>query len=374
MSTRLSHPLLRTLLFFVLALAVSLPMPALAAPVRQATVVDEALLVAYYESEAIDDEGIEIIVGLAFYDDGAFELSLNLVDEEEFLSARGEFVETDDGLLLTVLTVEDEPVDELVELEAVWDADDSLVILGGPDGPLGEEDIILYAVALEGEEEVIGLDGVYISAIQPSETSAGVVYLINLLPEGDASMSSDYLDLNPPVFEVGTWVDNGDDTVTLEIVGTVDEEYDEPIIIDFVVGASGELTVADLVLYPLIWLTTDIGAQEEETVVVEYLTYVGEFVMPDTDELVVLTMLLYDDGSVSITDEEGTATVYGEWTLDETTLFIALLEDDDGALEEVIELVFEADEEGAWVAVDYPVDIFGEDGLVFYPVDEDEVE
>lgn len=374
MSTRLSHPLLRTLLFFVLALAVSLPMPALAAPVRQATVVDEALLVAYYESEVIDDEGIEIIVGLAFYDDGAFELSLNLVDEEEFLSARGEFVETDDGLLLTVLTVEDEPVDELVELEAVWDADDSLVILGGPDGPLGEEDIILYAVALEGEEEVIGLDGVYISAIQPSETSAGVVYLINLLPEGDASMSSDYLDLNPPVFEVGTWVDNGDDTVTLEIVGTVDEEYDEPIVIDFVVGASGELTVADLVLYPLIWLTTDIGAQEEETVIVEYLIYVGEFVMPDSDELVVLTMLLYDDGSVSITDEEGTATVYGEWTLDETTLFIALLEDDDGALEEVIELVFEADEEGAWVAVDYPVDIFGEDGLVFYPVDEDEVE
>lgn len=374
MSTRLSHPLLRTLLFFVLALAVSLPMPALAAPVRQATVVDEALLVAYYESEVIDDEGIEIIVGLAFYDDGAFELSLNLVDEEEFLSARGEFVETDDGLLLTVLTVEDEPVDELVELEAVWDADDSLVILGGPDGPLGEEDIILYAVALEGEEEVIGLDGVYISAIQPSETSAGVVYLINLLPEGDASMSSDYLDLNPPVFEVGTWVDNGDDTVTLEIVGTIDEEYDEPIVIDFEVGASGELTVADLVLYPLIWLTTDIGAQEEETVVVEYLTYVGEFVMPDSDELVVLTMLLYDDGSVSITDEEGTATVYGEWTLDETTLFIALLEDDDGALEEVIELVFEADEEGAWVAVDYPVDIFGEDGLVFYPVDEDEVE
>src|SRR5690606_15496965 len=76
-------------------------------------------------------------------------------------------------------------------------------------------------------------------------------YLLNLLPSGDASLSSDYLNLEPAMFEVGTWTDNGDNSATVEITGTLDEEYDETIIIELAVGEYGELIVGEIYLYPV---------------------------------------------------------------------------------------------------------------------------
>ncbi len=155
MSTRLSHPLYRLILFFVHTLAVSLPTTALAAPASQGggTAEIEAVLLAYYESDVVPIEDADgVIVGLSFYDDDTFELELDFLDGEDASLAYGDYAETDDGILLTVLSADGEELAESVEVELVYDADDTLIVLGSPDGIIGEEDIILYPTDLESDE------------------------------------------------------------------------------------------------------------------------------------------------------------------------------------------------------------------------------
>lgn len=383
LSRPLSHPFLQFVLFFVLALAVALPTTALAAPAHQGTGTAEAEMVAYYESDVVESPEGDVYVSVSFYDDNTFEMYIDAVDGSESSVAYGDYEENDDGVLLTVIGADNEDLDEAVEVEMVWDADDTLVIVGGADAPMGEEDIVLYPVSFATDEEsgddsdmemdedfVFGIAGVYVSPLQPDEGTNGVIYILNLLEDGSASLNSDYLNLEAPIFETGTWIDNGDDTVTVEITGTPDEEYDDPIIINFEVGDLGELNVEGVVLYPLIILdylgddSSEIGSEESEV----YL-YVAELISPDSDEPINIYMLLYDDGTVVLTDEEESGSVYGEWVYEDDVLYVSLYSDDDGELEETVELAFEYDDEDNLVATEYPVDIFGEDGLIFMPVE-----
>ncbi len=382
MTTRLSHPLLRFILFFVLALAVSAPATALAAPAGQGagTAEDEAVLLAYYESELMSTDDFDVVVGLSLYDDYTFEMALDYQDGEDPSIGYGDWEETDDGILLTLIGADDEDFDEPADLELTWDADDSLVIAGAEDGLLGEEDIILYPTDVENEDdadedaddtEAVAVGGVYISPVEATEAGDGVVYLLNLLPDGSASLNSDYLNLEPPVFELGTWTDNGDDTVTVEITGTPDEDYDEPIVIELEVGEYGELSVDELYIYPLSWLSEDVDDDTEGYAGEgEVYVYVAEVISPDSGEPLVVYLMLYDDGTVILTDEEQTETLYGEWTLEDATLTITITGNDDEDFDEPVEMTFEYNEDAALVGVDYPTDVFGEDELIFYPSDD----
>src|SRR5688572_21101201 len=120
MTMRLSNPLLRLLLFFVLALTVALPTRALAAPALQPTNTAEALLLAYFESDVITTEDAEVVVGLSFYDDDSFELSLNYQDGEAPSVAYGSYVENDTGVVLTIIGADGEDFEETEELELAW--------------------------------------------------------------------------------------------------------------------------------------------------------------------------------------------------------------------------------------------------------------
>jgi hypothetical protein len=380
MSTRVSHPLYRLALALILTLAISLPTTALAAGVpsgpRQ-TGTAEAELLAYFESDVLPSAETEgVVVGVFFYDDNTFAMTIDLLDGADPSVGAGEYTETDDGVTLSFLVTDGEELDTPVDLDLVWDTDDSLIILGGPDSPISEEDIVLYSVSLEsddaGDDSGMGgapIGGVYISALQPSAESVGVVYLLNLLPDGTASLNSDYLNLEPPVFEIGAWVDNGDDTVTVEVIGTVDEEYDEPIIIDFAVGADGELIVEGLALYPLSWLSDDGSSDDLGSGDNDVYTFVAEVTLPDESEPLLVYMFLYADGSVALTDAAATGAIYGEWTLEDDTLYITLTRDDEEEFTEPVAMVFEFDADDALVATEYPVEVFGDAGLVFYPAD-----
>lgn len=391
MSTRLSHPLLRFVMFFILTLAIGLPATALAAPAAQPG--DDAELVAYYETDEISMEDSDSAVAyLELYDDQAFELTIDFVSgDENDSTGYGEYEETDDGVVLTILGADDEDFDESIEVELSYDDDDSLVYTGSADGMMGEEDIVFYEADVEtaddtddtgddtgeetgddsGEEGSFEIGGVYISPIQANDDSSSVVYLLNLLPDGTASLNSDYLNLEAPVFEIGTWVDNGDNTVSVTITGTPDETYDDEILIDFTVGDYGELVLDELSLYPLSWLSEDTseeGTTEESDVQI----YVAEVQLPDEDAPTNVYMLLYDDGTVLLTDEEQTSTLYGEWTWEDDVLSVSIIGEDEEDFDEPVALAFEAGDDDSLVATEYPVEVFGEDGLTFYPADDDE--
>jgi hypothetical protein len=393
-------------LFFALALAVAMPTTALAAPIIQGgnTAQGEAVVVAYYESDevAIGDEE-SVVIGLSLYDDDTFEMAVDLLDGEDPSVAYGDYEENDDGVLLTLIGADNADFDEPTDMQLTWDADDSLIIPGTPDGLFGEEDVILYETDAPvddsdtsgdtsddtgddtsddtGSDVAVELGGVYISPVQPTDSSDGVVYLLNLLPDGSASLNSDYLNLEVPIFEVGTWTDNGDDTATVEITGTVDTTYDDPIVLDFTVGDSGELVLENVSLYPLSLLGTDMSGDDSSDVSGDIgddtgtedssvYTYVAEATLAGEEDSTYIYMLLYDDGTVALTDQEGTGTLYGEWTYEDEVLSVSLTSDDESDLDEPLDLVFELSDDGSLVATDYPTDVFGEDGLTFYSADD----
>lgn len=397
MSTRVSHPLLRIFLLFAMVWAVSIPTAALAAPATQGltTPTDEAVLIAYYETEEFSpaDEGSGMI-GLSFYDDDTFIMDITpITSDEDPVAGYGEYEVTDDGVTITLIGADGEDFDEPTEIELLWDADDTLVVPGEPDGIFGEMDVIFYPIEIEGDEDSSdGLDddadvdsdddisfaisGVYISPLQPYDGSDGVVYLLNLLDSGDASLNSDYLDLEAPIFETGTWEENEDGTVTVIILGTVDEEYDDPIYIELAVGEFGELMLESFSFYPIEFLnfleedeTADEELGSEDT---DVFIYVAEVDTPGEDEPIYIYMFLYDDGSVIMTDADETTTLYGDWTFEEEILAVSLTTDGETEFDEPGELVFELNEDDALVATEYPVDVFGEGELIFYPSDESE--
>lgn len=382
---RLARPLLLLLLALALGLpAVARPLPVLAqgtAPAPTATpmpeeeeVASDALL-AYFESEVLETEISDLLTTLAFYADATFDLGFTFTELEVTVTIAGTYEETDDGFLLTALTVDDEEADEPFEIEVLWDADDSLILVGGTGDMFYEGDIVLYAVdeadfpvmAMD-EEMPITVGGPYVSHLVYGDEGEVVFYVLNLLDDGSASLSSDYLNLEPPVFEVGGWSDDGNGFVTVEITGTVEEEYDEPIVIALAVGDSGELYVGDIVLYPLVWLDSVLDEEDEVEILA---TYVAELVGDDADDTLLIYLTFAADGSFTLVDEDETNTVYGEWALDEERLTLNGLGDDDGDFPETLVLEFEFGDDGELILVDFPEDVFGEEGLTFYPLEEE---
>lgn len=402
MSQRLSHPLLKFILFFVLSLTIAMPTTVLAAPVLQGggTAEDEAVLVAYYESDPVTIEDAEdVVIGLSFYEDNTFDLSIDLGDGEGPSVAYGDYEETDNGVLLTLVGADGEDFDESTELELILDADDTLIIPGDPDGLFGAEDIILNPSEVEpgddagddasddtgddagddaGDDSVVEVGGVYVSPIQPVEGGNGVVYMLNLLEDGSASLSSDYLNMEPALFEIGTWTDNEDGSVTVDITGTPDEEYDDVITIALTVGDFGTLDLADFSFYSLADLDADmsddggdggeddLSSGEEGDVYIYY----AEVPTAGSDEPTTVYMLLYDDGTVILTDEEETETLYGEWTFEDEVLTVSITGNGEEEFDEPEALVFEFDEDSNLVATEYPTEVFGEEGLTFYPTED----
>src|SRR5687768_11849894 len=93
-TARLFHPLLRVILFLMLAVtplatAFALPSSALAAPAAQGSETAEGTLVYYYESEVVADGTNEVVVSVYFYDDDTFELYLDFQDGEDPSMATG---------------------------------------------------------------------------------------------------------------------------------------------------------------------------------------------------------------------------------------------------------------------------------------------
>lgn len=85
------------------------------------------------------------------------------------------------------------------------------------------------------------LPGVYTSGVLPAADAPGLVQTLALFENGAVQLTSDFLNGSAPLVEVGTWSDNGDGTITVEITGTLDEEYDEAAVTVLAV-VDGQLT------------------------------------------------------------------------------------------------------------------------------------
>ena len=90
----------------------------------------------------------------------------------------------------------------------------------------------------------------YQSDTLPAASSPGRVITLTLYDDGSLEMSTDFLNDEPPIVEVGTWEQGDDDTLTVTLTGRPDRTYDEPVVIVFAQdGATLDAVEYDTSLY-----------------------------------------------------------------------------------------------------------------------------
>lgn len=123
----------------------------------------------------------------------------------------------------------------------------------GPDDPFCCPTLeVTVPFGLEGDQLVERIDyaGTY-KALLPAASSPGRDITLTLNADGTVQLSTDYLNDEAPIVEIGTWEANADGTATVTLTGRPDGlVYDNPVIITFTLE-DGELTavVYDVNLY-----------------------------------------------------------------------------------------------------------------------------
>lgn len=121
------------------------------------------------------------------------------------------------------------------------------MVTQGPDDPFCCPTLeVLLRFRLQGDRLVETTDfaGTY-KATLPSASSPGRDVTLILNPDGTVERSTDYLNGEAPIVEIGTWASNADGTATVTLTGRADGlVYASPDVITFIL-ARGELIAID---------------------------------------------------------------------------------------------------------------------------------
>ena len=246
--------------------------------------------------------------------------------------------------------------------------------------------LLLAAPAAQASEPAV--QGYYESDLIPGVGgNPDLVVGLRLYEDGTAEVISEYQTGEDAIIEVGTWVDNGDETLTLTVIGTTDGDYAAPIDLVFNIAADGALVVpgaengafgtAGLTLNP-----TSIGNSEAILAQIPENALVFQSdILPNESSLgLQLTLAIFDDGSLTLVSDylsEGDIIVeVGTWTeADDGSLLVTLtgqVPDGDGEVMEYeapLEFVFATNDDNSLSLVDEGGALFGDAGLTLFPTE-----
>jgi hypothetical protein len=81
--------------------------------------------------------------------------------------------------------------------------------------------------------EEITLANTYL-ALRPAASGGGTQLLaLSLFDDGNAQLATEFASQEAPIVDLGTWVDNGDDTITVTFTGRAERAFDAPIVVTF---------------------------------------------------------------------------------------------------------------------------------------------
>jgi hypothetical protein len=87
--------------------------------------------------------------------------------------------------------------------------------------------------AAEVMTEEITLANTYL-ALRPAASGGGTQLLaLSLFDDGNAQLATEFSSQEAPIVDLGTWVDNGDDTITVTFTGRAERAFDAPIVVTF---------------------------------------------------------------------------------------------------------------------------------------------
>jgi hypothetical protein len=81
--------------------------------------------------------------------------------------------------------------------------------------------------------EEVTLANTYL-ALRPAASGGGTQLLaLSLFDDGNAQLATEFASQEAPIVDLGTWVDNGDDTITVTFTGRAERAFDAPIVVTF---------------------------------------------------------------------------------------------------------------------------------------------
>jgi hypothetical protein len=258
---------------------------------------------------------------------------------------------------------------------------------------------VLAAPSAQADATLVGY---FESEVLPSADSAGLVVGLSLYEDGSAEVSSDYLNDEAPILEVGQWVENDDGTLTLTVTGTGEEDYPAPIDLVFTIDEDGSLVIPGApdgifgeegLILLVADAPTDETADEESTAAetagsdtaerwenlpADALVYQSEVMPAASSPGLQLTMVLYADNSLELVsdymNEDELIVEVGTWAATDEGIELTLTGQDDGTeYDDPLVLDFLLNEAGGLNLVDEDGALFGEAGLSLAPLSLDDM-
>ncbi|HSN78543.1 MAG TPA: copper resistance protein NlpE N-terminal domain-containing protein [Anaerolineae bacterium] len=91
----------------------------------------------------------------------------------------------------------------------------------------------LVVTATDVLTEEVRLVNTYL-ALLPAASGGGTrLIALTLFDSGTAQLATEFTRDEAPILDLGSWVDNGDDTITVTFTGRPDQDFDEPIVVTF---------------------------------------------------------------------------------------------------------------------------------------------
>jgi hypothetical protein len=389
--------------------------PLLAAPPAQGAT--SGTVIAVYETDVLPLEGdVDLQYTLTFFEDGTVELFSDISDGNSFLEY-GEYEEAPDGsLTVTLLGIDGEPVEYADPLVIIFiEAEDGALEGIDFDADLfGADELIFYPVEIaetgelddsdvddtgeedtevdDVEEDLEGTDlddaedgdlealtGAYVSAVLPDFNGGSDQFLTFVLhPDGTLIFTTYYLNGSVPILEVGDWSLIDGDIVLLNATGTFEEAYDEPVAVPFEWDGN-TLTTSGITFYRIPSLAEMEESEsplfpapdDELDDIVGY--YESDLLPAASGPGQQYRLTLYADNSFVLESDylDDLVTEVGSYEVDAETGDVSLTVTGTtaGDYEKDVFLDFEMDEDGSLVFLDPDQALFGEDGLILFPVD-----
>jgi uncharacterized lipoprotein NlpE involved in copper resistance len=250
------------------------------------------------------------VVTLTLDGEGGATMSTDYMNGEDPIVEEGSYVQDGDQLSVTLTGRGDLTYELPVEITFTEQTDGSLEATEYDESLFGSEGLMLFPAEPSGDTAATGADmtdaeaagatditmeslaGDYSSGVMPAADTPGLEMTLTLNDDGSAGVSTDYMNDEPAIEEVGEWTLNADGTVTLTITGQVDLPYDEAQVIEMNVLPDGSLktTSPDFYEGEGITFTPELGDPAG--------VYVSQIVPAASSPGMVVFMILYENGDV----------------------------------------------------------------------------
>ncbi|MEZ4771016.1 MAG: copper resistance protein NlpE N-terminal domain-containing protein [Caldilineales bacterium] len=398
----LKHPILIAILLVALATAgcvagqpVSPDEMAAVAP-TVAGVVSQLVpqLAGTYTVEASDGAGNSHELSLKLSPDGSVELVTELADATQLMESGTWLLSGEGDVVISLGTTEGQSIVEPRTIRLAVEGDELVAtdsVTGGQlrlaPGMMGESptaEPTAVAPAEPTDETPVAQSLTFVSS-QPAADSPGLDRSLTFYEDGRVTLTSDYLNDQPPIVEEGTWAGNADGTVTVTLTGQQGgQPYATPVVITFGMQDGSLVAVDyDTSLYGSEGLTMQPEAPAAENTPEAASAPGDETVGQDTEALfrtflslqpaadgsaILRSLALGEDFTATMTsdyyNDEPVVVEEGTWTADsDTQLTVTLTGQRGGQLylsPVVITFTLDGD---TLTATDYDTSIYGAEGL-----------